>query len=406
MIVAETVTKSPRTGDIVPLRHGGHNLPLASDPRADLDDGAMLQASRLAYPAVAARSSRKEGLSLAAGGATAILLGAVTLWSMSGSREANRTPAAAPVQAQPATNPALQPVGDFQPGGTEAAATPGGSLIFSAPPPPRVFQGGQVQAAPITGGSAPSSTLAERFRSPSLILDESGPVTTSDGSAPAAGNAPVAFASAPQAAAGGGDDFAARADASARDTATATRMADPGHTVAQGTLIPAVLETAINTDLPGYVRAVVSEDVMSFDGRRVLIPRSSRLIGQYRSGLAAGQRRAYVLWSRLIRPDGASVAIASPATDESGRTGVTGQVDSHFFQRFGSALLLSVLGAASNVGTGGASTVMTGGTSAAAVATQQNGSIPPTVRVRQGHPIRVFTARDLNFAGVTEIAAR
>jgi type IV secretion system protein VirB10 len=311
----------------------------------------------------------------------------------------------APVQAQPATNPALQPVGDFQAGGAEAAATPGGSLIFSAPPPPRVFQGGQVQAAP-TAGSAPSSNLAERFRSPSLILDESGPVTTGAGSAPAAtGNTPVTFASAAPAA-GGADEFAARADASASDAATATRMADPGHTVAQGTLIPAVLETAINTDLPGYVRAVVSEDVMSFDGRRVLIPRSSRLIGQYRSGLAAGQRRAYVLWSRLIRPDGASVAIASPATDESGRTGVTGSVDSHFFQRFGSALLLSVLGAASNVGTGGASTVTTGGTSAAAVATQQNGSIPPTVRVRQGHPIRVFTARDLNFAGVTEIAAR
>jgi type IV secretion system protein VirB10 len=406
MIVAETVTRTPRA-DIVPLRHSGHNLPLASDPRSDLDDGAMLQASRLAYPAVAARNSRKDGLGMAAGGATAILLGAVTLWSMSGSREANRAPAAAPVQAQPAqANPPLQPVGDFQAGGAEAAAAPGGSLIFSAPPPPRIFQGGQVQAAP-TSGSAPSSNLAERFRSPSLILDESGPVASSGGSgAAAAGNAPVAFASAAPAAGAGADDFAARADASASDAATATRMADPGHTVAQGTLIPAVLETAINTDLPGYVRAVVSEDVMSFDGRRVLIPRSSRLIGQYRSGLAAGQRRAYVLWSRLIRPDGASVAIASPATDESGRTGVTGEVDSHFFQRFGSALLLSVLGAASNVGTGGASTIMTGGTSAAAVATQQNGSIPPTVRVRQGHPIRVFTARDLNFAGVTEIAAR
>ena len=77
-------------------------------------------------------------------------------------------------------------------------------------------------------------------------------------------------------------------------------------------MIPAVLETAINTDVPGYVRAVVSQDVRSFDGTRVLVPRSSRLIGQYQSGLQAGQKRAYVIWTRLIRPDGVSVALASP----------------------------------------------------------------------------------------------
>ena len=88
----------------------------------------------------------------------------------------------------------------------------------------------------------------------------------------------------------------------------------------QGTLIPAVLETAIDTDLPGYVRAVVSRDVRSFDGSKVLIPRSSRLIGQYKSGLADGQTRAYVIWSRLIRPDGVSVALGSPAVDFSGRS--------------------------------------------------------------------------------------
>jgi type IV secretion system protein VirB10 len=178
-------------------------------------------------------------------------------------------------------------------------------------------------------------------------------------------------------------------------------MIDPASTVSQGTLIPAVLETAINSDLPGYVRAVVSQDVRSFDGSRVLIPRSSRLVGQYKSGLAAGQSRTYVLWSRLIRPDGVSVAIASPGTDEAGQSGLAGEVDGHFFKRFGSALLLSVVGAASAVSTGGASLLLSGGgASAASVAAQQNGSIPPTVRVRQGQPIRVFTARDLDFSRV------
>ena len=160
----------------------------------------------------------------------------------------------------------------------------------------------------------------------------------------------------------------------------------------------AVLETAINTDVPGYVRAVVSQDVRSFDGTRVLVPRSSRLIGQYQSGLQAGQKRAYVIWTRLIRPDGASVNLASPAIGFDGTTGLTGSVNSHFFRRFGSAMLLSVIG---GLATGGASVVLGGGASAASTALQQDGQIAPTVRVRQGEPIRVFTARDLDFSQVT-----
>ncbi|MGB3710782.1 MAG: TrbI/VirB10 family protein, partial [Erythrobacter sp.] len=169
----------------------------------------------------------------------------------------------------------------------------------------------------------------------------------------------------------------------------------------EGTLIPAILETAINTDVPGYVRAVVSQDVRSFDGKRVLVPRSSRLIGQYQSGVQNGQKRAYVIWTRLIRPDGASVNIASPAVAFNGTTGLEGDVDSHFFKRFGSSMLLSVIGGLSAIGTGGASVVLGGaGQSAANTALQQDGQISPTIRVRMGEPIRVFVARDLDFSDV------
>ena len=240
--------------------------------------------------------------------------------------------------------------------------------------------------------------MAERLRSPTLLFDSSGPVLPAGADAPAAGAGPAKsdIRQAP-----GGDEFAARADVSASDTATARAMSDPASTVSQGTLIPAVLETAINSDLPGYVRAVVSQDVRSFDGSRVLVPRSSRLVGQYKSGLSAGQTRAYVLWSRLIRPDGVSVAIASPGTDEAGQSGLAGQVYGNFFKRFGSALLLSVVGAAGAIATGGGSMLASGGgIGAAGVAAQQNGTIAPTVRVRQGQPIRVFTARDLDFSQV------
>lgn len=178
-----------------------------------------------------------------------------------------------------------------------------------------------------------------------------------------------------------------------------TRLADPDSTVVQGTLIPAVLETAINTDVPGYVRAVVSQDVRSFDGSKVLIPRSSRLIGEYKAASQAGQRRAYLMWTRLVRPDGVSIAIASPAADFTGQAGIGGEVNSHFFSRFGSAILLSILGGAGSLVSGGAGTVVvSGGQSAASTAIQQNGNRAPTIKVRQGEPIRVFTARDLIFS--------
>jgi type IV secretion system protein VirB10 len=104
------------------------------------------------------------------------------------------------------------------------------------------------------------------------------------------------------------------------------------------------------------------------------------------------------MWTRLVRPDGVSIALASPAADFSGQAGIGGQVNSHFFSRFGSAILLSILGGASTLATGGASTVVvSGGQSAASIAAQRDSNRPPTIRVQQGEPIRVFTARDLIF---------
>jgi type IV secretion system protein VirB10 len=203
---------------------------------------------------------------------------------------------------------------------------------------------------------------------------------------------------------GGGnsnEDFASRIGGVGGTSAQAAATINPKTTVTQGTLIPAALETAIDTDVPGYVRAIVSSDVRSFDGSRVLVPRSSRLIGQYKSGLQAGQKRAYVIWTRLIRPDGVTVNIASPAVGFSGETGLGGKVSTHFFERFGSAMLLSVVGGLSALG-GNAGVIIGGsGQSAAAAAVGQSANIGPTVRVRQGEPIRVFTARDLDFSKVT-----
>jgi type IV secretion system protein VirB10 len=349
------------------------------DPRDGESAEIIDLASRNAFPAVTQRKGKSDGLGLAAGVAIVALLGAVTLWSMNAARTGPREAVGGKAATQPAPSPAVQPVSGVI--AAPAAVQPVGVPQGNVGPQP-------VYAASV--GTVPG-VAANPYSNPTLVFDASnlgGPVLD----APAGPAAEGAGAGSANAA-----DFASRVGGVGGGPATARAMVNPQTTVTQGTLIPAVLETAINTDVPGYVRAVVSQDVRSFDGTRVLVPRSSRLIGQYQSGLQGGQRRAYVIWTRLIRPDGASVALGSPAVGFDGTTGLEGKVDGHFFKRFGSAMLLSVIG---GLATGGASVILGGGANAASTAAQQDGQIGPTVRVRQGEPIRVFTARDLDFSQV------
>jgi type IV secretion system protein VirB10 len=353
------------------------------DPRESQGAEVIDLATRAVLPAVSARRPRSDGMGLAAGVALVALLGGVTLWSMNAAREDAKQPRQAAVQTGPAV-PAAAPAVPPQAITPARAASPS---PLPAPAPQAVLA-----AAP----QANAGLAARPGASPTVVFDAS------------AMPAPLAGPAVPGAPAGTGnsnDDFAARlgVTGAGNGAATATAMIDPRTTVTQGTLIPAVLETAIDTDVPGYVRAVVSADVRSFDGSRVLVPRSSRLVGQYKSGLQAGQKRAYVIWTRLIRPDGVSVALGSPAVTFSGETGLAGKVNSHFFERFGSAMLLSVVGGLSALG-GNAGVIIGGsGQSAAAAAVGQSGQIGPTIRVRQGEPIRVFTAKDLDFSKVTKL---
>jgi type IV secretion system protein VirB10 len=330
------------------------------------------------------RGYDSAGIALVAG------LGLVTLWSMSSARM-EEPEGVGGQQVQPAPQQAAVdqqvPQGMVIP---EAAVTPA--------------QGYQADPAPSPVYSAPPlvtpTPMGNPYASPTVVFDSgASPARLAPGETgtPAAGESAVTAGNSP-------GDFASRVGGVGGAPARAQAMANPGTTVTQGTLIPAVLETAIDTNVPGYVRAVVSQDVRSFDGTRVLVPRSSRLIGQYQSGIQGGQKRAYVIWTRLIRPDGASVNLASPAIGFDGTTGLAGKVSGDgFFSRFGSAMLLSVVGGLGTLATGGAGAVVLGGagTSAAATAAQQDSQRSPTVRVRQGEPIRIFTARDLDFTQVS-----
>lgn len=355
----------------------------AVDPREQESAEIIDLASRTAYPAVAQRQGRSDALGLAAGVAIVTGLGAVAFWAMNSARlEGEAAPAPAPVAAVPA----------------ETVPTAAGAVVLQPDP----AQTGDMPAAmpqPVPEGAPVGAVMpaTNPYASPTMVYDTSVSSRAFD----VAAAAPAAEAAVPAATGNSASDFASRVGGVGGGSAQARPIANPTTTVMQGTLIPAVLETAIDTNVPGFVRAIVSEDVRSFDGRRILVPRSSRLIGQYQSGLQGGQKRAYVIWTRLIRPDGASVNLASPAIGFDGTTGLQGEVKSNFFQRFGSALLLSVVGGLSAVASSGATVVLGGGQSAAASAADRDGQIGPTVRVRQGEPIRVFTARDLDFSQVS-----
>ena len=322
-----------------------------------------------------ARADSNWGLLLGMGGA--VVLGVVTFTALAGSRQSVAKPAAQIVHAP-------KPVVD--------------------PAPPPVF----AEAAPpvITPAIAPVQTpqATPDYHAPAMVVDLSP--------APGEQTSVTLSSGAPSKAAAAGDDklsadekFSARVGSSEVNVAHSSRIRDLSHTAPQGTVISAVLETAGNSDLPGFVRAVVTRDVRGFDGTTVVIPRGSKLVGQYRSGVAMNQTRAFVVWSRLLTPEGVSIDIASPGTDRLGRGGLEGETDTHFFQRFGSAILLSVMSSGLNaLANRSNNTAVFIGSSqdanqVANTALQKNIDIPPTITVPQGTPMQVFITRDLDFSG-------
>jgi type IV secretion system protein VirB10 len=252
---------------------------------------------------------------------------------------------------------------------------------------------------------------AERRRSPMVLFDEGGRPTVS----PVESGARASRRASERASASAIDDadlgreerFARRAGREAVETVRATRIESPSTLVPQGTLISGVLETAIQSDLPGLIRAQVSAPVPAFDGT-LAIPRGSRLIGRYQSGLVRGQTRVFVVWTRCLRPDGVSIELGSPGADSLGRAGIAGEIDTHFFEIFGASVVLSLIDGGLGIAAAKAqdndnSTIVSSGgddlSRAAEIALKNRIDIPPTIRIASGTPIQVFVAKDLDFAG-------
>jgi len=198
---------------------------------------------------------------------------------------------------------------------------------------------------------------------------------------------------------------AAGSSGRSQERVNAEYFQNPGTTIPKGTVIQAVLETALDSTRPGFARAIVSRDIFGFDGKQILVPKGSRLVGEYKADLAVGQKRALIQWQRLMRPDGAIINLDSPSADPLGRAGVKGKVDGHFFERFSGAILQSVLEIGVQLAT---QSVARDNYIVALPGATQNLSgmapekIQPTLKVRQGASVSVFVSRDLDFSAVEQ----
>jgi len=198
-------------------------------------------------------------------------------------------------------------------------------------------------------------------------------------------------------------------------------------TVMAGSVIPAVMVSGINSDLPGPILAQVSQSVFdSATGRSLLIPQGSRLIGAYRNASALGQQRVQIAWQRLIFPNTASMDLPQmPGTDQGGYAGFADQVNNHYLATFGTAAVTSLISAGQMVGQmatfGGGGTygpsgyyqpnqwAMAGETAGSAASGQLGGlgqqmaaqgmNRPPTIEIRPGYQFDVMVTEDLVFPG-------
>jgi len=192
----------------------------------------------------------------------------------------------------------------------------------------------------------------------------------------------------------------------------AKQVPHPESTIVSGEMIHATLNVAMNSDLPGMVTATVTSPAYSYTGDNELIPRGSRLIGQYSSAVLQGQDRIFIMWNRLVLPNGISVDINSPDTDSIGQAGEPADyINRHFWSRFGESILLSILSAGvSNVDVqssdqyNSAQAYRMGiaeSLQASATGTlQQTISLKPTLVRYQGATINVFIAHNLSFYNV------
>ncbi|GGE97667.1 type IV secretion system protein VirB10 [Sphingomonas prati] len=297
-----------------------------------------------------------------------------------------------------------------------APGTPGTTTLPNGQVVPAI-QPGAYPANGQSGGArqmSPAQTLAQASRRSPLLVFGAG----EDSGAGQQGAAPGGNGAGGQL--GGVQNVSAEQEgpgeldrlrrASAIGESRATMMPSRNYLITAGTLIPCILQTAMNSTQPGYTSCIVPRDVFSENGRVVLLEKGTKVLGQYQGGLQQGQNRLFVVWTRATTPRGVAIELGSPASDALGRAGMAGGVDTFFWARFGGALMLSLIDAggqaASNAVASSGSYNVSQPSNAAGQSLQQSQNIRPVLTKNQGEEVGIFVAKDFNFSDVYGLAIK
>lgn len=194
---------------------------------------------------------------------------------------------------------------------------------------------------------------------------------------------------------------------------TASRLKNRSFTLPKGTFINCVMETAVDTSVPGMTSCRIPENVFSMDGRTLLIEAGSRAFGEYRGGVSRGMDRIFMLWTSILTPEGVEIRLDSPASDSLGRMGVTGEVNHHWWARFGNALLFSIIDDSFQFAMEKASnsdnsinnydSTDSGMSQFLSDVIRETGQIPPTITMNQGTRVGIFVARHIDLSSVYRV---
>ena len=322
---------------------------------------------------------------------------------------------------------ALPPLGHIEPPITSTARRSGVAEQFLGPPPPLPNVTAWNPADTMNPGAARSGRPHKSASELALDRQLKGRVFAKQSANPtdaASDESPPVVVPVANDEGSGTPDQMESGDRPAGNTSSLARLLRPSVTPAarasllptrrfllsKGAFIDCTLETAIDSTLPGMRTCITATDTFSVDGTVVLLERGTKLVGETRGQVQQGSSRLFVLWTEARTPTGVIVPLASPGTDELGRAGLSGQVNRHFWERFGAAILITVIEGAvqSEVqrSSGGGGTIILNPSSTTSVMTEvlkSTVAIAPTVRKQQGDRIQILVARDLDFRSVYEL---
>ena len=272
-------------------------------------------------------------------------------------------------------------------------------------PPPRLAPPAvpaQQTLMPNLGPQVPPDPLAKARRAPLLAFGANGGGSAGAQQGGPEGNEPYRPGATPP------NELTARLQATPVNAVGATVLPHQPYLLTKGNTVPCVLQTAMDSTLPGFVTCKLPNDVIGKTGI-TLLDRGTLVVGETHGGMQQGQSRLFVLWTRAETPAGVIINLDSPAADPLGRAGFDGEVDTHFWSRLGGALLLSVVQGGLQAGVAAASpqggtTINTGAVdSVAAEALRNSVNIRPTLKKNQGELVSIFVARDLDFSTVYQL---